>query len=85
MRADEIRDRLKSLPFKPFRMHISDGSHYDIRHPDFLFVTKSLLTIGLESDDAELPERSTFVDPIHVTRLEPITEKRSRTNGRRKK
>ena len=72
MRADEIRAHLRRQPFRPIRVHISDGSSYEVPHPEFAFVSRNEVVIGLDSGDDEIPERSVYCDPIHITRIEPI-------------
>jgi hypothetical protein len=38
MTAEELRDTLREQPFEPFRIVLTDGATYDIRHPDLLWV-----------------------------------------------
>jgi hypothetical protein len=38
MRAANLLDRLNDRPFKPFRIHISDGSRLDIVEPGMVIV-----------------------------------------------
>ncbi len=34
MRAEEVRESLRSQPFSPFRVWLSNGSFHDVRHPE---------------------------------------------------
>lgn len=72
MRPDELRAHLKKHPFRPFRVFVSDGSHYDVLDPDFMLVTKSEVTIAISLAGEEMPDRSAYLDPVHITRVEPI-------------
>jgi len=72
MRPNEIRDHLRKRPFEPIRIFLSDGSSYDVRHPETAFVTQREVVIGLDPGEDELPDRSAYCDPMHVTRIEPI-------------
>lgn len=72
MRPDELRGHLKKQPFRPFRVFVSDGSHYDVLHPDFMLVTKSEVTIAISLAGEEMPDRSAYLVPVHITRVEPI-------------
>ena len=72
MRPDEIRAHLRREPFRPIRIYISDGSSYDVRHPELMFVSRAEVVIGLDAGDDELPERSVYCDPLHITRIEPV-------------
>ncbi|MEW6250508.1 MAG: hypothetical protein AB1716_07660 [Planctomycetota bacterium] len=82
MDAEEIRKHLKKQPFVPFRVHLSDDSAYDVPHPDFAWVTRRLVTIGLRPAQNGIPEQSVFCDPLHITHIEPLSEaERTRRTG----
>jgi hypothetical protein len=34
MTANDVRDVVRSQPFRPFTIHMDDGSSYRIEHPD---------------------------------------------------
>jgi hypothetical protein len=72
MRPDEIRVHLKAAPFVPFRVFLSDGSCYDVPHPDFAFVSMHHLIIARDVNANGVPRRTVTCNPIHVTRIEPI-------------
>jgi len=72
MRPEDIRDKLRERPFQPIRLCLSDGAHYDVRHPDVMVVGRTEVVIGLAGGNADLPERFASIDPIHVVRIEPI-------------
>ena len=77
MRVSEIETQLKARPFVPVRMHFSDGSHHDIRHPEMAMVTRTVIVIAIyERPDQKTPEHAIFCDPMHVTRLERIDGER---------
>ena len=72
MRAEEIREHLRTRPFVPIRVFLSDGSAYEVRHPDMAMVTQRLLIIGIQPRRDGIPMRSVHCDPLHVTRIEPL-------------
>ena len=44
------QDLLKSVrrrPFVPFRLHVSDGTVYEIKHPELLMVSMESAIVGL--------------------------------------
>lgn len=84
MRPDEVRAHLRRQPFQPIRIHISDGAHYDVRHPELALVTRTEVVIALASGDDDIPERSAYCDPVHITRIEPLNGK-NRGPAKRKK
>ena len=73
MAPEELRDTLRRAPFEPFRLVMTDGIGYDIRHPDLLMVGRRSAVVGLTGDPAQtFYERSVKVDLLHIIRLEPL-------------
>jgi hypothetical protein len=69
----ELRDAIKRQPFQPFRLVMTDGMGYDIRHPDLLWVGLRTVYVGLTGQPGQtFFERSVYVDLSHVIRLEPL-------------
>jgi len=69
----ELRDTLRQQPFEPFRIVLTDGMQYDIRHPDLLWVGQNTAYVGLTGQPAQtFFERSVKVDLLHVIRIEPL-------------
>lgn len=83
MRAKEISKYLRKEPFQAFGIFVSDGSHYDIRHPEMVLVTQTVVAIALDPGNGDVPEEMAYCDPLHITRIEPLkgrrTVRRSRT------
>jgi hypothetical protein len=60
-------------PFQPFRVVLTDGEGYDIRHPDLLWVGACEVQIGTAVDpNSTLSERIVVADLLHVVRTEPL-------------
>ncbi len=74
MPLQELLDTLRRRPFVPFRIHRSDGSSYEIRHPDLVMPGARSVAVGLPG--GTLPEgvyeRIIILALVHITRLEPI-------------
>jgi hypothetical protein len=81
--SEQVREHLRKQPFEPFRIHMSDGSSYEIPHPDFAWVTRREVMVGVPPTD-KIPEHAVYCDPLHITRIEPIVpaKPRQRRNGR---
>ena len=85
MNPETLREQLRKQPFQPFRVYLSDGSRYEIRHPEMMAVSRRDVAIGLDSKNGELSERLALCDPLHVVRVEPINGKRAKLRlGRRR-
>jgi hypothetical protein len=72
MRTDQIRELMRKQPFRPFRLFLSDGATYDVRHPELVMVTLAFVAVGLNGGDGDLAETLALLDPIHITRIEPL-------------
>ena len=73
MSPEELRDIVKQHPFERFRLVMTDGASYDIRHPDLLMVGQRTLAVGLTAKPGQtLYDRTVKVDLLHVVRLEPL-------------
>lgn len=72
MRPDDLRRLLSRQPFCPFRVFVSDGSTYDITHPEIAMVVHMSLRIALRPGGVmdSLLEHAVFVSVIHITRVE---------------
>jgi len=85
MNLAEIRKFIRADPFRPFRVYVSDGSCYNVHHRDFIIVSKQVVEVGVEAHDPEdIPARLVSCDPLHITRIEPLSESK-RSNGRKRK
>lgn len=72
MRQHELRDSLRKEPFQPFRIHLSNGQSYDIRHPEFAALTRHsvIVVVPISGDDGI--DRVVQCDLIHVVATEAI-------------
>ena len=55
MSPDEIVRYLKTIPFRPFRLHLASGRTFDVRHPEMVKVGKrDIIIFKLVSDKPEV-------------------------------
>ena len=72
MRPESFRQWNERRPFQPYRVVCTDGTVYEIRHPEMAVPTRSEVVVGLrEMEGDDIP--STFVSYFHVIRIEPLT------------
>ncbi|UCF33546.1 MAG: hypothetical protein JSV78_14560 [Phycisphaerales bacterium] len=72
MRADEIRSHVRKQPFRPFRLYLTDGASYEVHHPELIYVSRREVVVALEFGEDDMPERSAYCDPMHITHIEPL-------------
>jgi hypothetical protein len=74
MPPDEIRSFLRARPFVPFRLCLTDGWSFEIRHPELLMVGARAVVIGIPQAGVPDPlfERTITVSLLHVVSIEPL-------------
>lgn len=72
MRLHELQEALRREPFQPFRLHLTTGQMFDVRHPEFAALTRTSVFVGFSSEGDEIPDRMIQCDLLHVVALEPI-------------
>ena len=72
MLPEEILAHLRTQPFAPIRVYISDGSSYDVSYPEMMAVTTTVVFIAQPPEVDGVPERSIYCDPVHITRIELV-------------
>ncbi len=74
MRPEDILDLLHRRPFEPFRLYLSDGAMFDMRHPELAMVGRSTVLVGIPAPDTGEPVFERFVNCalMHITRTEAI-------------
>ena len=70
----ELRDRMQENPFRPFRIHASDGKSYDIANHDMMFIKRNGVEIALDLDANSVAERFAKCALLHITRIEDLAE-----------
>jgi hypothetical protein len=72
MRSNELREALRQHPFEPFRIHLTNGMAYDIRHPEMALVTPHSIHVVELTRSGKATDRVVKCDLIHVVALEPV-------------
>ena len=72
VRLNELQEALRREPFQPFRLHLTTGQSFDIRHQEFAALTRTSVFVGQASGDDEIPDCMIQCDLLHVVALEPI-------------
>jgi hypothetical protein len=73
IRMQDVLEIASQQPFQPFRIHVSDGSAHEVRHPELIKVspTKVVLFSPLEKYNYMAFDESQTISMLHITRLEP--------------
>ena len=73
MPPQDIEKKIRQKPFRPFRMYLTDGTAYEVRHPELVLLGHRSLVLGLASDPGQtLYERTVDIDLLHIVRMDYI-------------
>ena len=73
MTVQTFRDLLAQRPFRPFRLVMSSGQTYEVRHPEMALLTKTDLLVGTGDLQDGVPAEFRICSLLHVTSIEPIS------------
>jgi hypothetical protein len=79
MRSEDIKELVQREPFRPFRITLTDGRTYDVRHPKMAMVGRSTVAIGLPENgqDETIYDRLVTVDLLHIMQTEQVDSTRT--------
>jgi hypothetical protein len=83
MFAGPIQQALRTRPFQPFRIVQTDGTAYEVHHPDWVWLANTYAIVGLHAaqpvapnifgpPDPNRPDIHVTIDLLHIQRLEPL-------------
>ena len=82
MTVQTFRDLLSERPFKPFRLVMSSGEKYEVRHPEMAWLTRTDILVG--ADEVEgIPTRFKTCSLLHVAAIEPLNGSSGRSRSRK--
>lgn len=73
MTVQTFRELLSQRPFKPFRLVMSSGQTYDVRHPEMAWLTRTDILVGIDDDRDGVPAEFKICSLLHVSAIEPLT------------
>lgn len=77
MEVKQIRTLVKQTSFEPFRMYLSGGAHYDVRHPEQILLSQRTAHIGAGPNGDGPFQRIALVSLVHVTRIDHLPDSAS--------
>ena len=76
MRQESIFKWTRRQPFRPFQLRLTDGSTYDVHHPDMILPTPHEVAVGVPSmrgsADPSLTNELIFVSYFHIMEIDPL-------------
>ena len=76
MAPQEIHKKWKQRPFMPFKLHVADGTSYEVLNPADIYVDMLRVYVGVDPDDESgVFRKSMHISPSHVSRIEPLPDR----------
>jgi hypothetical protein len=73
MRPNDLVTWLRASPFVPFRIRMTSGRTFDIRHPEMLRVGRTTVNVfSFIGQAADIYERMEMISPLLIESVEPI-------------
>ena len=63
---------LARRPFRPFRVRLSSGDAFEIRHPEMALLVKSGIYVAVPDARGEPPEAAVWCSFLDVGAVEPV-------------
>jgi hypothetical protein len=73
MTLQTFRQLLTQQPFRPFRVVMSSGQTYEVRHPEMAMLTRTDLLVGVGETSEGVPAEFRICSLLHVTAVEPVS------------
>lgn len=66
-----LKEMLGRRPFQPFRVRLSCGDTFEVRHPEMALLVRSGIYIAVPDGGGDLPEVPVWCSFLHVAAVEP--------------
>jgi hypothetical protein len=74
MRPEDVQKFLRSRPFRPFRLTLTDGRIYDVTHPELALVGRNWVEVGLArpGDPEGVADGAVTLSLLHIMQIENV-------------
>jgi hypothetical protein len=66
----ELRNVFAKQPFNPVRLYVSSGREYVVRRAQDAIITKEVVFLGLDPDEAGFPTHTAIISPEQINSIE---------------
>jgi hypothetical protein len=73
MTLQTFRELMSARPFKPFRLVMSSGQTYEVRHPEMAWLTRTSILVGIDDSQDGVPAEFKICSLLRVATVEPIS------------
>ena len=73
VRPEDDREHIIQQPFQPFRIYMSDGATFDVRHPEMCIIQRSAIYVVIpDPKHSWMADRLAHCALIRITRIEHL-------------
>lgn len=73
IKAEDVAAFVRARPFVPFRIHMTDGATFEVRHPECAMVAPRIVTVGVPSERrVGMMQAVEWCSVLQIVRLEPL-------------
>ena len=72
MTLEAIKEILNRRPFEPFRITMSSGTVFEVRHPEMAALAKSRMMVVLPEADGSPSERVEYLSYLHIAHIQTL-------------
>ena len=72
MTLQAFQKLLTQTPFQPFRLVMTSGKTYDVRHPEMAMLTRTAMLVGVGEIDEGVPAEFDICSLLHVSSIERL-------------
>jgi hypothetical protein len=76
MTLQTFRDLMTQRPFQPFRLVMSSGQSYEVRHSEMAWLTRTSILVGTDIAEDGIPAEFKICSLLHVTAVEPLSKRK---------
>ena len=78
MEVETLRKYRRQEPFQPLRLHLTDGSSIEVRHPQLLLIATRMILVGTPSprhpEYPDVAEKTRMLTPDQIVSVELLAE-----------
>ena len=78
MTLQDFKELLQAQPFEPFRIVMSSGESYEVRHPEMAKLLRTKILVFIDPDRQGIADQFRMCSLLHVTVVEPISATKKR-------
>jgi hypothetical protein len=71
--AMQLRERMNEIPFRPFRVNLSDGRSFSVPNHDVALVKRNSIMIGIDLDSRSFAQKYVECAILHITSIEDVS------------